>query len=271
MRTLRFTAPIAVAAALLAVTIGPRLGPPRAGARTTAPEAPVATLIGGSAAPPAIQSLVQTRIDRADAALERATTAVDQARPADAVTELGAAVSNMRKAWSGARFVIKSTPPPPVAGDGRVHARSGGGAIGPAVATPQDAALAVFGLQHDVLTTAVGLIDGVDPALAPTLKTAVSAVFTARNWAIDFIHKLPAPPVAGDGRVHARAGGGALPSSWATVMPDLVPQLDDEIQQAHGVQSMVTTSPVGLNQVANRATATKNLVNQYWPPIPAEG
>jgi hypothetical protein len=231
----------------------------------------MAALIGGDAAPPPIQSLVQSRIDRAEAALERATAAVDQSRPGDAVGELGTAVTNMRKAWSGARYVIKTTPPTPVAGDGRVHARSGGGAIGPAVATPQDAALAVFDLHHDVLTTAVALIDGVDAALAPTLKTTINAVFAARTWAIDLVHKLPAPPVAAEGRVHARAGGGALPSSWATVMPDLVPQLDDEVQQAHGVQSVVTASPIRLDQVANRATATKNLVNQYWPPIPAEG
>jgi hypothetical protein len=259
MRTLRFTAPIAVAAALAAVAFGPRLGASPAEARSTAPGGPVATLIGGDPAPPPIQSLVQTRISRAEAALDRATTAADQAAPADAVTELGAAVTHMRKAWSGARFIIKTTPPPPpVAEEGRVHARAGGDLVGPAVATPEDAALAVFGLQHEVLTTAVGLIDGADPALAPTLKTTINAAFAARNWAIDFIHKQPAPPVAEDA------------VTWATVMPNLLPQLDDEVQQAQGVQSMVTTSPIPLNRVADRATATKNLVNQYWPPIPAE-
>jgi len=53
-------------------------------------------------------------------------------------------------------------------------------------------------------------------------------------------------------------------------MPGVVPLLDDEIQQATGTRLMIP-SPIDLRKVILRATATKDRVNQYWPPVPAEG
>src|SRR4051812_25116560 len=248
MRSHRMFAPLALGAALVAVAVVPTLGASSAVADPTSPpRGPVATATGGAVDPAPLPSLVNVRVVRSEAALERAATLVDQGQSGGAVAELNAAVLNMKKAWSAARWIIKNTPaPPPVATDGRVHAHSSGGAVTSATATPEDTAFAVLGLQHEVVTTAVGLITGPDPALAPTISTTITAAMTARNAAVNYIHSIAPPPVAADGRVHAHASGAVVASGWSTVMPGVVPQLDDEIQMATGARSMVPTSPIDL-------------------------
>jgi hypothetical protein len=145
-----------------------------------------------------------------------------------------------------------------------------------ATATPENTAFAVLGLQHDVVTTALGLIDGADATLAPTITEAISAAMTARDDAITYIHSIvpptPPPPEAGAGGAEAHAGGAPVGgSTWDAVMPGVVPLLDDEIQHATAAFKALPTSPVDLRLVIYRAAFTKNTVNEFWPPVPPAG
>ena len=63
---------------------------------------------------PVLPSTVNVRLVRAEAALERATAAVDQGQEALAIPEIVAARDNMVKAWTAAKYIISQPPPPPV-------------------------------------------------------------------------------------------------------------------------------------------------------------
>src|SRR6476646_2968012 len=122
MRSLRIIAPLALGAALVAVAVVPNVAPSSAGAEPTraaepivVDSGPVAQAAGGSATPPPLPSIVNVRVVRAEAALARAATSVDQGQSNLAVAELNSAVANLQKAWSAARWIVK-TAPPPVAG-----------------------------------------------------------------------------------------------------------------------------------------------------------
>jgi hypothetical protein len=275
MRSFRIVAPL-LGAALVAVAVVPRVAPSSAGAEPiVADTGPVAHAAGGDAAPLPLPSIVNVRVIRTEAALVRAATMVDQGHSGPAANQLNSAVLNMQKAWTAAQYVVKTAPPPPPAEAGGVRAHASGGAVGPptATATPEDTAFAVHTLQHEVVTTAMGLINGPDAVLAPAIANAISTAMTARDAAIKYIHSIaPPPPPAESGGVRAHASGGAVVgSTWDTVMPNLVPLLDDEIQQAAGTKLAVPTSPIDLQKVRARATATKKTVNQFWPPVPPSG
>lgn len=64
----------------------------------------------------------------------------------------------------------------------------------------------------------------------------------------------------------------ATGSGWATVMPNLVPLLDDEIQQVNGTiaaGSLRTgTRHILLDALAAQDTASESRVNELWPPLP---
>src|SRR3954447_6157111 len=82
-------------------------------------------------------SIVNTRLVRAQAALDRAAKKSDQGEPAKAIVALTAARKNLSKAWAGAKYVIQTAPPPVPAEDkaafhahafmksGRVHIYKG--------------------------------------------------------------------------------------------------------------------------------------------------
>jgi hypothetical protein len=225
---------------------------------------------GGDAGPPLYPSVVNVRLVRAEAALQRAVEYVDTAQADKAIAQLTIVRSQMRKAWTGAKYVIDNAPPP-VAGDG-AFGRASGGAVGGFVYADQyKTALAVLSLQHDVTTTSVGLVDGAKATLLSSLSTTVFAALNARDASIAYIKsKDVAPPVAGDGAV-GRASGAPIVAGWATTMTQLPAQLDDEIQEMEVMLGSMTSTSGGakvLRAAEFQDTKTERTVNQYWPPLP---
>jgi hypothetical protein len=285
MRLLRIAAPLALGAALVAVAVASRapasspsdVEVSRLPVVVTQPmDDPVAHAGGADAAPAPLPSIVNVRLVRSAAALVRAAALVDQGQPSGAVVELNAAVLNMQKAWSAAQYIITTAPPPPVAEAGGLEAHASGAPVGASpTATPEDTAFAVLSLHHDVMTTVIGLIDGADESLMPAIDATISAAITARDDAITYIHSIepPPPPVAEAGGVQAHASGApVLGSTWAALMPGLVPHLDDEIQQATATLQPMQNSPIDLRVVTARLIATKSAINELWPPpvVPAD-
>jgi len=273
MPSLRLVTAMSAAAALVGVTAvaaATTSGGSGTEPAVSAYRGPVATASGGGAATLVYPSIVNVRLVRAEAALARATTWVDQGRGELAVADLNAATANMKAAWVAAKYVIRTTPPP-VATDGAVAHSSGGAPAGGSYASPQDTAFAVFGLQHDVVTTSVGLFGTGNAALDTTLSTTISGAVHARDAAVTYIHKIAPPPVAGDGRVHANASGGAIAATWDTTMPNVLPLLDDEIQAIRGTRktnkALSPSSSTLLGTMSARDGKTKATINQYWPPV----
>lgn len=229
---------------------------------------PVATASGGGAVALVYPSIVNIRLERAEAALARAAALVDQGKSRSAGPALKASQANMKAAWTAAKYVIETTPPP-VVGDDRPQANASGGApAGASYASPEDTALAVFSLQHDVVTTSVGLFGGnagLNTALSATIRAAVGA----RDAAVTYIHKIPVPPPPADDR--ANASGGVIASSWGTTMPSVIPLLDDEIQAIAGTRQTKTalsaSNSTFLKSMATRDRKTKTDINKFWPPV----
>jgi hypothetical protein len=222
---------------------------------------------GGDAGTPLYPSIVNVRLVRTEAALQRAVEYADTAQVGQAVAQLTVARSQLRLAWTGAKYVI-DTAPPPVAGDGAVGRASGGAIPGASPYADQYAtALAVFNLQHDVAATAVGLTDTGGAALLASLSTTLFAALNGRDTAIAYIHSIdtPAPPA------FARAAGGAIAGAWGSTMPGVAAMLDDEIQQIEG--SLKGSLSAGVARVLRAAEfqdiKTQRTINQYWPPLPA--
>ncbi len=275
MRSYRVVTGLALVAIAAAVALAPAIvSPGSASAPALAPAlayaGPVAQASGGSAAALSYPSIVNVRLVRAQAALDRATALADENQTADVALELASAVSNMNAAWDAAKYVIE-TAPPPVADSGAYAHVSGGAVGGLAFAAPEDTGFAVLTLQHAVATTALGLIDA-DPLLWANIRSTVAAALIAREAAIAYIHAIPAPP-AGAGSFHAKTSGAPIASGWGTLMPDMVPLLDDEIQQLKGTRVLnPTLDPTVLHRIARwriRIAAERGTVNTYWPPTPA--
>jgi hypothetical protein len=255
MPSTRFLVLAAVAAAL--VVVAPAIG--SGSARQSA--VPPAHAAGGDA-PPLIPSIVNTRLVRAEAALGSATASFDGGQAAQAVTPMGAAAANLTKAWNAEKWIIQTTPPPPtddaavVDGDGAVVAYAG----------PEDTAFAVFSAQHDLVATSVGMMETTNAALLKSLTGSISSVQASRTTAINYIHSI-APPPTDDAAVVDGTEGGA---TWATVMPTVVPLLDDEIQQITGrlaLYKFPAATKTALQNAKSRAQSAKALINQYWPPV----
>ena len=280
MRFHRIATPIAAGVALVAVAIAVAPGgddvAPASALAVEPTYDPIAYASGTDAAPAPLPSVVNVRLVRSEAALERATAVVDQGRPNEAVVELNSAVLNMQKAWIAAKYIIENAPPPPPpeADAGGVRAEASGAPVGGSpVATPEDTAFAVLSLQHDIVTTALGLIDDVDLTLAPTIDATIAAALTARDEAIAYIHSItppPPPPEADAGGIRAEASGAPVATgpAWDIVMPNLLPLLDDEIQHATAAERAMPTTPVDLQAVSDRANAAKAAINEFWPPLP---
>jgi len=63
-------------------------------------------------------------------------------------------------------------------------------------------------------------------------------------------------------------------ATFDTVMPGLVPQFDDEIQQIEGLQDGGAVVPKGksiLDRALLQVTKTERTVNQIWPPVVGDG
>ena len=273
MKLLRIALPLALVSALAAIGAG-------------------SAAAGGDAGPPVYPSLVHVQMVSTEKLLEKAATYEDEGDSAKAVAAMTAVKSHLRKAWLGAKYVIDNAPPP-VAGDSavvwkpkvkrparkgvvKVKAHTSGGAIAGAspFADQYTTAVGVLGLQHDVASACLGMLDTADAALLPVLSSTLFAALNGRDTAIAYIHSIAPPPVAGDGSVHGHSSGGAVAGSWATVMPGVLPYVDDELQAVDGIRARVTLSP-GRKKVLDAAelqdTQTERTLNRFFPPLPPAG
>jgi hypothetical protein len=245
-------APLAAAAGL--VVAAPAVG----GAASTHHE-PIAHAAGGDPTP-IVPALVGARLDRAHAELASAAKYADENDPAKAVVALTSVRSNLAKAWTAAKYVIKTAPPP--AGDDATGLSSGDGG-GPAYATPEETGFAVLTAQHDAVATAASLADSADGALLAGIQATVKLAQAHRSSAVAFIHRI-APP-AGDDALSS----GTEVVGWEGVMPNVAPQLDDEVKQATGTLALVklpASSQAWLTAVTAKSRATLVTVKKYWPP-----
>jgi hypothetical protein len=171
----------------------------------------------------------------------------------------------MYAAWRNAVDVVENTPPPPPAGDDRVHQRvpvlrkahSSTVFLG-----PEETAVAVLGFQNEVATSAFDLLDGAKGTLRDGVSTTMFASLNRRDKAIVYIHNRPVPPpVAGED----------APPTFATLMPDVVTDLDDELGQVRGLVRGGALTP-GEKKIMGLAKSqileTKDTVNTWWPPLP---
>lgn len=279
MRSLRIAAPVALGVAtLIGVGLTPTLMSASSSAQPAEPvvsyDAPVAHASGTDVVTPLYPSIVNVRLERAEAALERATTAVDTGQEAQAVTEIMSVRNNMVMAWTAAKYVISQPPPvvppdpddPPDPTDPPEPPDVPEDPVPGAYAAPADTAAAVLNLQHEVVTTSLGLMDVAGAELATTLRGTISGTLSARDSAINYIHTI-APPIAEEGRVQAEASDAPVGGTYDVVMPLFVPQLDDEVLQANGTAMSASSAPNFGGWVALKATATRDLVNTLWPPV----
>jgi hypothetical protein len=287
MLSLRAVAPVAAAAGLLAAL--------PAGALAAPAQHPAAHAAGGDATALIYPSIVNTRLVRAQAALDRAAKYADQNVPDKALTAMTAARNNLSKAWTGAKYVIQTTPPP-VADDAAFHKRafmkSGrlriykgrrgklvhkADVVPPAGAVPAtiyDTAFAVLSLQHYAATTSVSLIDDTSGTTLQTVRSTLARSVNDRDAAIAYIHSIDPGPPADDARVKAHSAGTApAAADWSTTMPNAIPQLDDEVQQVEGTltEPGLTAAQTSILQGADyRDLKTDQTLNTYWPPAPPE-
>jgi hypothetical protein len=285
-----------VTAGLLAAS--PAVAQPSATSKHDGPSARAAG--GGGGGPLIYPSIVNVRLVRAQAALDRAIAFADEHQPNQAAASLSSGRSNLRKAWTAAKYVI-DTAPPPVAAAGRFHESSfrrsgrlrlrktgyrmsgrivqrvtahkaGTAPSGSGIASMYDTAFAVLSLQHLYAATATGMIDTAHSTLLSGLGTTLFAALNGRDTAIAYLHSIDTPPPAAAGRVTAHAAGTPVAvSGWGTVMPNLTPLVDDEIQQVEGTLKTPALR-AGTKRVLNSADVqdikAERTLNQFWPPAP---
>ena len=264
--------PVALAVALAAAT------PPAAHAA-----APRAHFDGGDA-PAIVPSIIQTRITRTENALDRLTQAVDD-NDAAGVTRTGKTIRRqMAAAWRGAVYYLKNPPAPPVedmaraggaksraqvravAKHHKARARAADDPTGPVIADPPTAMLAVFQLQHEVAATMAELTDGARVPVLDAMSKTLFFTLDRRDKAIATAHALEPPPDPEGGE-----GGEDAPATIASVMPQVVPLLDDEVQQIRGLQSDATDLRPGgvaiLRAGLTQTLLTELTINSIWPPV----
>jgi hypothetical protein len=255
--------PIALAAALVAA------------APAAAKGGPVAHAAGGDAPLP-LPSIVATRVTRTENALDRLTKYVDNDNLAG-VTRTGKVIRRqLSAAWRGAVYYVKNAPAPPPGDFARAPARHfKGGAVPGAIADPYTTAFGVFTLQHEVAATIAELTDGASATVLNTMSRTLFYTLDSRDKAVATAQKLQPPVIGGDARVHARRFADAPPPSFATVMPQVPPQLDDEIQQIAGLLSDATDLAPGGKKVLKDAMVqtllTEHTINTIWPPVVGDG
>ncbi len=265
MRSLRAIVPLAVATSLVAVS--PAAADAQAPAKAHASGSDVVALT--------YPSLVQVRIGRTERALERATRKIENNKPVEAATTLKVVRRQLSAAWRGAKYVVRTAPPPaPPAEDARVRAQKSQART---YATPPETAYRVLTLQHDVASAMVALIDGSHGTGLDALSTTLNQVNDRRDQALQYILSVtpPAPP-AEDARVRARKSQeeeDAAPT-FATVMPPYAADLDDELQAITGTLTDATDLTAGGRRLLNAANAqvtkTKSFVSTNWPILPAD-
>jgi hypothetical protein len=134
--------------------------------------------------------------------------------------------------------------------------------------------MAVLAYQHTVATAAFALLDGAKGPLRDSVSTTMFAALNRRDDAIEYIHSIAPPPAAAARAASVRARASEAPPSWDTLMPGIVSDLEDELQQIEGLLEGGALTP-GEKRIMNQADVqvirTERKVNQYWPPAPPEG
>jgi hypothetical protein len=253
-----------------ALAVGALVIPGAASANSGTP----AHAAGSDGPPPVLPSIVGRRINRGEKALERAGDYVDRENPDKAVVSLRNARRNMYAAWRNAVDVVENAPPPPPVIDDivhtnvpiRKHARKSATYL-----SAEETAVAVLGFQHDAATAAFDLLDGAKGTLRDAVSTTMFAALNRRDRAIVYIHGRPVPPPATEGRVHARKADEDAPPTFATLMPGIVADIDDELGQIRGLLRGGALTP-GEKRIMGLAKSqdleTKDQVNTLWPPLP---
>lgn len=270
MRSLRKAVPLALAVGVVAT----------APAAADAKAPPRAQASGGDVVEVIYPSIVRTRVARTERALDRATRKIENGQPDKAATAFKVVRRQTAAAWRGAKYVIRTTPPPPATEDiFRPKARKSGGApAGPTYASPPETAMRVLELQHDVSANVVQLIDGAHGTGLDALSRTLNFTNDRRDGAMNYILSIapPAPPEAEDARAHARASQeeDAAAPTFDVLMPNLIPQFDDELQGIEGLKTDATDLTAGgrrlLTAAGSQIEASKTFVNTHWPPVPPE-
>jgi hypothetical protein len=284
---------------LLALAAGLALALPAAAAQAE-PTGPVAHAAGSGAAaldPP----IVGVPITRTDKALGSAADAIDAGKGAQAVGPLTASRRYLIRSYKGAKYLIANAPPPPAeAGSasagtfvslarrsirasrsgtsgsrGWIRAEaSGAEGGGPAFADAPTAVFDVFTSQFNAATAAVGMVPDVKGNLLNRVQTTLNTAVVLRNRLVKVIHAAapPAPP-ASDGRVHAHASGAEGGATFDAIMPGLIVLLDAELQQMQAMaddNSVPSASRAALTKAIAADKQIEDVVNQWWPPLPAD-
>jgi hypothetical protein len=227
---------------------------------------PAAQMTGGDI-PPALPSLVQTRLKRVERALDRLTDDVNEDDAAHAAKAGKVVRRQLASAWRGAKYYIKNPPPAPAEDAG---ARIAGGGSEQVIADPVMTAMAVFDEFHNVTGTVMELTDGARVPVLDAMSRTLYVSLDRRDQAIQSVHEL-APPVAEDAGVRAKASGDGEAAMFDMAMPGLTLFLDDEIQQIDALQSDAADLPPGAKRILTKArakiAATKAQINALWPPV----
>jgi hypothetical protein len=267
MRSIRAVVPLALALGVVAAAPG------AAGAKPP----PKASASGSDAVALTYPSLVRVRIARTERALERATRKVEHNKIDKAAVAFKVVRRQLAASWRGAKYVVRTAPPPPATED-RVRPRarkSGDAPTGPTYASAPETAVRVLELQHTVAAEVAQLIDGSHGTGLDALARTLNFVNDRREGALNYILSVapPAPPAIED-RVQARKSQEDAAPTFDTLMPNLIPDLDDELQGIEGLKSDATDLTAGGRRVLNAAESqierTKTFVNTHWPPVPPE-
>ena len=256
--------PVALAAGALVIPAG-----------ASASAGPRAHAAGSDGPPPVLPSIVGRRINRGEKALDRASDYVDREMPDKAVVSLRNARRNMYAAWRNAVDVVENAPPPPPPASLVRVIRRTTAHTSTVFFSPEETAVAVLGFQHDVATSAYDLLDGAKGALRDAVSTTIFASLNRRDRATVYIHNRPVPPPpAQAGSVRAHASDDAPPPTFATLMPDVVSDLDDEVGQIRGLVRGGALTPGEkriLGLAKSQVLETKDNVNTWWPPVVGDG
>jgi hypothetical protein len=267
------------AAVPLAITVGLVAASPAAAA-DAGPSAK-ARASGSPAVELIYPSIVRARIARTRRALERATERYENGSLLDAVPTFKVVRRQLAASWRGAKYVIRTAPPPAPPEDLarlRRRARVAQDEGGPTYASPAETGFAVLTLQHDVAAEVVQLVDGSHGAGLNALSRTLFLALDRRDRAIQDIFTLapPAPP-EDLARVRVRARSSQEEDevvTFDTVMPNTIAQFDDELQALAGTAADATDLTAGgrrlLGRASTQVTATKARVNTLWPPVPPE-
>ena len=279
----------------LGLTAGLAVALPAAAAQAST-AGPVAHAAGGDAVPvdPAIVGLP---IQRTAAAVSNAADAIDAGDGAGAVGPLTASRRYLLRSYNGAKYLIAHPPPAPAddasatskkfvrlarsfiraSRHGRqgawikAHA-SGGAPAGPAFADGVTAVFDVFTSQYNAATAAVDMAPDTKGDLLNKVKTTLNTAIVLRNRLVKVVHAAAPTAPAEDGRVKAHASQEGVPT-FDVVMPGLTVLLDDELQQMQAAaadSSVPSDSKAILTKAIAADQQIESLVNQYWPPAPAD-